>query len=65
MSDTNKPLAYRQRDSTSMQGLAIVAENSSFPLHSQMMQVEFGVGVWTRTNGAILQFNNASYSNPF
>lgn len=63
--DPRKPLVYRQREQTTMQGLQLVAENMNFPLHSQHMQVEFDVGVWTRTNGAVLRFNNGTYADPF
>jgi len=60
----NKPLAFRQRTQTSLQGLRIAATNRSFPLIAQFMEAEFGIGVWTRTNGAILYFANATYADP-
>jgi hypothetical protein len=28
------------------------------------MEAEFGVGVWTRTNGAMLYFGGTSYTDP-
>ncbi len=59
-----KPLAFRQRDSSALQGLRIPAQFSSFPLHAQYIHAEFGIGVWTRTNGAILRFNNGTYADP-
>ena len=63
--DPNKGLCFRQRDATTMQGLMLASEIESFPLHTQYMTVEFGIGAWTRTNGAVLQFNNAAYQDPF
>lgn len=60
----NKPLAFRQRANESMQGLRIAATNSSYPLYAQFMEAEYGIGVWTRTNGAVLYFANATYADP-
>ncbi len=59
-----KPLAFRQRDSASLQGLRIPAEFDAFPLHAQYIHAEFGIGVWNRTNGAVLRFNNGTYADP-
>jgi len=47
-----KPLVFRQRSQAALQGLRIAAELETHPLHAQFMEAEFGVGVWTRTNGA-------------
>ena len=60
----NKPLAFRQREQNSIQGLRIAATNSSFPLIAQFFEAEFGLGVWTRTNGSVLYFANATYADP-
>lgn len=60
----NKPLAFRQREQETLQGLRIAAENSSFPLHAQFLEAEHGIGVWTRTNGAVLYFANGTYADP-
>lgn len=59
-----KPLAFRQRAGASLQGLRVAATNSAFPLHAQFMEAEFGIGVWTRTNGAVLYTGGAAYVNP-
>lgn len=59
-----KPLAFRQREQESLQGLMIAAELDSYPLNAQYMEAEFGVGVWTRTNGAVLDFVNGAYTDP-
>lgn len=59
-----KPLAYRQRTQTTLQGLRIASELDDYPLQTQFMEAEFGVGVWTRTNGAVHDFGHASYTDP-
>ena len=59
-----KPLAFRQRAQTGLQGLRIAATNSNYPLTAQYMEAEFGMGVWTRTNGAVLYFGGTSYTDP-
>ncbi len=58
------PLAFRQRSGGALQGLRIAATNAAFPLYAQYMNADFGVGVWTRTNGACLFFGNTSYADP-
>ncbi|MDR3572866.1 MAG: hypothetical protein P4L50_03310 [Anaerolineaceae bacterium] len=60
----NKPLAFRQRNETALQGLRIAAEYDDYPLQAQFMEAEFGMGVWTRTNGGVLYFGNTSYADP-
>lgn len=60
----SKPLAFRQRASTSLQGLRIAATLDTHPLHAQYMEAEFGVGVWTRTNGAVLYFAAGAWADP-
>lgn len=62
--DPNKGLCFRQRAATSLQGLLIAATNEDYPLYAKDMEAEFGVGVWTRTNGAVLYFAGASYTDP-
>lgn len=59
-----KPLAFRQRAATALQGLQIMAENNDYPLFARVMEAEFGLGVWTRTNGALLYFAGASWTDP-
>jgi len=48
-----KPLAIRTRSGGPIV-LENIATNVLFPLQSDFMESEFGVGVWTRTNGACL-----------
>lgn len=62
--DPNKPLAFRQRAQTTLQGLRIAADLNTHPLYAQYMEAEFGIGVWTRTNGAVLYFGGSSYTVP-
>lgn len=51
--DSRKPLCYRQRVSGGVrQGLRMAGNFSSHPFGGESMEAEFGVGVWTRTNGA-------------
>jgi hypothetical protein len=59
-----KPLVFRQRTQQTLQGLRIAATIEAYPLTAQYMEAEFGLGVWTRTNGAVLEFDNAVYQNP-
>jgi hypothetical protein len=33
-------------------------------MRAQYWETEFGVGCWTRTNGAVHQFTNGTYQNP-
>ena len=65
LNDLEKPLCMRQRDNPRLQGLRIVAEISSHPLNSQTWRAEFGFGVWSRTNGSILDFTGGGvYTDP-
>jgi hypothetical protein len=48
-----KPLALRTRDGGGAR-LDTVGTNVLFPLQADYMESEFGFGVWTRTNGAVL-----------
>jgi hypothetical protein len=59
-----KPLAFRQRAQSGLQGLRVAAENGDYPLFAKDMEAEFGLGVWTRTNGACLFFAGGGWVNP-
>jgi hypothetical protein len=48
-----KPLVLRTRDGNGAR-LDTVGTNVLFPLQADYMESEFGFGVWTRTNGAVL-----------
>lgn len=56
------PLAMRTRDGGG--DLVIAAEDESHPLRARTLEREFGVGVWNRINGAVLDTANASYTTP-
>ena len=51
-SDSRKPLYFRQRAGSGVQGLRLAAQYEEHPLYADSYEAEFGVGVWTRTNGA-------------
>ncbi len=59
-----RPLAFRQDTAETLQGLQLSDEAMVHPLQINTMEAMLGVGVWERTNGAVLQFNNATYQNP-
>jgi hypothetical protein len=62
--DPRKPLRFRQRNQSTLQGLRLAAENADYPLYVKFQEAEFGVGVNTRTNGAVLYVGGGSYVNP-
>lgn len=57
------PLVMREA-SRGQRGLYLAAENEYFPLRAQESRREFGLGVWNRTNGAVLRTNNGTYAAP-
>jgi len=59
-----KPLCYRQRTAEALQGLRIAAENGDYPLFARYLEAEFGLGVWTRTNGAVLYVASGTWTDP-
>ncbi len=60
-----KPLVYRnRRGSAGPNPLEMVAEIELYPLRSRAFSREYGVGVWNRANGAILDTANANYTDP-
>ena len=59
-----KPLCFRERAQDGLRGLRIAATNSTFPLTAQYMESEFGMGVWNRTNGAVLYAGGVTYVDP-
>jgi hypothetical protein len=58
-----KPLAWRTRRVGSG-GFGLDYENESYPLRARQYGREFGIGVWNRTNGAVLYVGGTSYSDP-
>jgi hypothetical protein len=62
---TQKPLAFRQRaGGDPVQGLQLAAELDAYPLRADYYEAEFGIGVWTRTNGVAVRFDNGTYAAP-
>lgn len=59
-----KPVAFRQRNSTTLQGLQLAAKLEAYPLYAEYFEAEFGVGVFTRTNGVVVDFTHGSYTAP-
>ncbi len=62
--DPRKPLVFRERGGGAITGLRIAAELDTYPLHAQYMEAEYGMGVWTRTNGAALYFGDTTWADP-
>ncbi len=63
-SPVNKTLVFRQRTQSELQGMRLAAEIDVFPMHAQYWEFEFGVGVWTRLNGAVLYYASGTYADP-
>lgn len=61
--DGEKPLGFRQRAQSSLQGLRLVAEIPGYPLVSKSFEAEFGVGVNCRTAGAVLYIGNTTWAD--
>lgn len=59
-----KPLVRRQRPQSRLRGLRVASVLNNYPLVAQHLEAEFGFGVWTRTNGAILYFGSGTYATP-
>jgi hypothetical protein len=59
-----RPLACRVRKGKSAISLDVMAELDFAPLYAKYMESEFGFGVWTRTNGAVLYTGGGAYVDP-
>jgi hypothetical protein len=57
------PLVMRVRDDVNG-NFGVLFDDESHPLRARGVGREFGVGVWQRINGAILQTNGATYATP-
>jgi hypothetical protein len=57
------PLVYRTREAGGG-GLVVAAEDEHYPLRARTLESEFGFGVWTRTNGAVLYVGGTTYTAP-
>lgn len=60
---SKKPVAFRQRTG-GVRGLVAVADIDLYPWQIKYLEAEFGFGVQTRGNGAVLRSNNAAYADP-
>lgn len=58
-----KPLWFRQPAQGSLQGLQLEGTNMAFPLQADYYARQFGVGVYTRTNGSAFYLANATYAD--
>lgn len=57
------PLVMRE-PARGIKGLRLLAEFEVYPLRATSIARDFGLGVWNRTNGAILYIGGTSYVNP-
>jgi len=62
LSGVRKPLVFRVRNAGA--GLSLVADDEAYPLRARIFEREFGVGVYTRTNGAVLYTGGGTYQAP-
>jgi len=58
-----KPLVFRER-TPGGGGLQIAADDEAHPLRARVLEAEFGVGVWNRTNGSALYGGDTTYAAP-
>lgn len=58
------PLAERVPTFPGLSDLAPTFDDERYPLRARSWERQFGIGVWNRTNGAVLNFSNASYTAP-
>jgi len=63
MDGAPKPLVMRVPN-VGPRGLNLEADEESHPLRARVLAHEFGIGVWNRTNGAVLYTGNATYADP-
>jgi hypothetical protein len=61
---TPKPLLYRQREESALQGWHIAPKISDYPLLAENTESEFGLAAFNRTALAVLYFANATYAVP-
>lgn len=59
-----RPLACRVRKGQTKIELKVMAQLDFAPLYAKYMESEYGFGVWTRTNGAVLYTGGGAYVDP-
>lgn len=57
------PLVLRRR-SDRTGALRLVYEDETHPLRARVLEREYGIGVWNRTNGAVLYTGSGTYASP-
>lgn len=57
-----KPLGWRTRPGRGQ--LRLMADDEDYPLRAQTYEREYGLAVWERSNGAVLQITGGSYGAP-
>lgn len=62
----DKPLVLRQPIPQTARDLRLVAQDENYPLRAQEWEHRFGVGVWNRANGAVLDVatGSSTYTAP-
>lgn len=58
------PLAMRVPQFEGLGDLNLVYEDERHPLRARSYERQFGIGVWIRIGGAVLQFSNGAYQIP-
>jgi hypothetical protein len=58
------PLAMRVPQVDMLGDLNLQYEDERLPLRARSYERQFGVGVWQRVGGAVLEFNNGTYQTP-
>ena len=58
------PLVMRVPEYAGLGDLNLDFEDERLPLRARSYGRVFGVGVWQRVGGAVLEFNNAAYQTP-
>jgi hypothetical protein len=61
---SEKPLQYRELPWDHLKGLKIDSQYENEPIIARSGVQYFGVAVYNRSAGAVLQLNSATYSNP-
>lgn len=58
-----QPVVIRER-AAGTSNLVLAAEDEAYPLRARTLEAEFGSGIWTRTNGAVLYTGDTTYASP-
>lgn len=62
--DGGKALRFRTKRGAGKGDLRLVANDEVYPLRANLMQREYGIGVWNRTAAAVLYTGGGSYTQP-